>query len=486
MFELPVLLGSFSESQSLVRKKLRYRYRNEIKNQYKRIKIHDENGQLTPESSHTELDDHESRSRVCRGRKRRLYDLRDREEHGFESDSSEAQDEVGDLPEKEEEEIGHEERKYFKNHEKPEDLYEVWHVATERRKVPIQRQFVSYNRLQTIERRAKRKMEVPLLHVSRVRSSEFSAEIDGYDVVSRGDETTHFENKHIQLLVTLLHRHISTENWNLAYKVFALLIRMPRVDIRAVWNLGVAILARRDSTTAIDFLEWMHSVYSNKHRFIQNVNHRLPPAFRSGSRTHTAQYTTTWLWLSLRAATEQAQEGAPTTLEPLELLTDKTSELLLTPPYMDDSEVWFIYCSCYFVKADILSRNIHSDLTHNVHAFSSSTMDLRRNEVVQSITRCQKTLHTAEEKSDQARHRAHAYWELPTGYIKRQLQQIEKRLTAQSTPRDQPSSPAHYENYGLGDTELAEDQADIDAFPIEEDNSFLQALDTQPLSDNFL
>ena len=41
--------------------------------------------------------------------------------------------------------------------------------------------------------------------------------------------------QHINNLTTLLHLQIMKQNWSIAYKIFALLIRFPQVDIRTIW-----------------------------------------------------------------------------------------------------------------------------------------------------------------------------------------------------------------------------------------------------------
>ena len=57
--------------------------------------------------------------------------------------------------------------------------------------------------------------------------------------------------QHINNLTTLLHLQIMKQNWSIAYKIFALLIRFPQVDIRTIWPLVIEILMQLSNKTVV-------------------------------------------------------------------------------------------------------------------------------------------------------------------------------------------------------------------------------------------
>lgn len=58
------------------------------------------------------------------------------------------------------------------------------------------------------------------------------------------DSRSSFLNSHITRINSLLHLSVLRRNWSSAYKCFALLIRMPYMDLRTIWPLGLEILKR--------------------------------------------------------------------------------------------------------------------------------------------------------------------------------------------------------------------------------------------------
>mmetsp|Transcript_379 Transcript_379/g.351 ORF Transcript_379/g.351 Transcript_379/m.351 type:complete len:514 (+) Transcript_379:125-1666(+) len=159
-------------------------------------------------------------------------------------------------------------------------------------------------------------------------------------------------NHHINNLKTLLHINILRRNWGLAYKIFCLLIRLPKVDIRSLWPLGIEILNRQREETAYDssdiklfkdekFFDWLSSFFIiNKHSntfSLSNTRKISAPIWRSGSRTHTPMYVITSLW-GLMIKNKYAR------------LRDKLDELLLEPPYNTDGVFYFLMALCKLLE----------------------------------------------------------------------------------------------------------------------------------------
>ena len=387
MFGLPVSDGWQSGKSSLNERKLRYRYFNQThKHLQKLIR--------TQGSIKTDID--------------------------AQNNESEDDDEDGS----DEEHFNKEERKYFKRYDKPQESYEVWNTSNKKRKrVPLQRSTISYSEVSEIEEYGRRQCS-HLLHTNKKLVDDFHNRIDGYQLLKKQAPIRDIDLKVIQTLTQLLQLNISRRNWTVAYRVFAQMVRIPKVDIRSIWNLGVEIMAHcsddeggftRDGS--LEFLEWMSKVYSSRARFIEGVNYKLAPVFRSGSRNHTPKYVTTSLWRSLVDAARQVLEEEDES--PLGDLIEKIDEMLIIPTYMEDSEVWFIQAMCYVVKTDYLTRpknDENNEATYMNHAL--------RNDVTSSIKNAEKclrecSLRTADETSS---------FEYPEKYIKRQLRLLEDRV----------------------------------------------------------
>lgn len=157
---------------------------------------------------------------------------------------------------------------------------------------------------------------------------------------------------HTNHITVLLHLNILRGNWNLAYKLFCLLIRVPDVDIRALWPLGIEILShlqRQQSKNGekpiykdIKFFEWLASFYSTRWHHKSTTTHPsrrfAAPVWRSGSRTHAPLYMTSYLWTMLAR-------------RDFSKLNDKLSELLLEPPYSNDGLFYFLLASSKLLEA---------------------------------------------------------------------------------------------------------------------------------------
>ncbi|CDK27376.1 unnamed protein product [Kuraishia capsulata CBS 1993] len=64
-----------------------------------------------------------------------------------------------------------------------------------------------------------------------------------------------FLRYHVRTLFELMHLSVLKERWNQAYRCFALLIRVPRMDIRDFWTVGLKILKKRAETSFIRVFE---------------------------------------------------------------------------------------------------------------------------------------------------------------------------------------------------------------------------------------
>lgn len=168
-----------------------------------------------------------------------------------------------------------------------------------------------------------------------------------------GEKKYSIRHQHMQSINALLHINIMREKWDLAYKLFCVLVRLKQVDVRLVWPLGVEILLQRrkqleltGSTSKLDmlkaqsFLEWLMQIYPVFRFNTISHNSNMGPVFRSGSTTHAPMFVVSLLWQLL--------------IERKYLkLRETLDELLMMPPYSSEGLFYLIsaYCS--------LAENIH-------------------------------------------------------------------------------------------------------------------------------
>lgn len=426
MFEIPVTLTTKRLRNA---RKLRYQYVNNLSAKFNRLEGLSSNGLPTPENSAAESSENEGAIQRKRKRIRRKW----KSVAGECLSDSEDDDESigGETVEDDEDED--QERKFTAKYETPQESFEKWQNDSNKR-MPISRSKISFTKYQKLQRHARRKMNASMDLASKGIRTYIDTISEGYEMVSpleANPET--FQMKHITIITTLLHLSISRRNWDAAYSCFTLLIRIPGVDIRNVWGVGDLILRERQPIKSLEFLEWLSSVYSSRSAYSEEVNHRTAPVFTIGSRTHVPKFAMTWMWESLIRCTKDSSE----TNEPdfdsnhdkLQDLIDKISEVVLAPPYMDASEVWFIYGMCHLVKADILSNQFDGRL-------AGSARDIASNQVIQHIQSTKSCLQTCLAKSD---------FHYPKRYVERQLELFEKRLNRQDEvsdgPYDDPGSP---------------------------------------------
>ncbi|ODQ83111.1 hypothetical protein BABINDRAFT_30730 [Babjeviella inositovora NRRL Y-12698] len=189
------------------------------------------------------------------------------------------------------------------------------------------------------------------------------------------DHTTIFTNQvnfttyHISLLSKLLHLNVLRQNWKLAYRIFGLLIRCKKVNIRGIWPLGLEILIRlreehelehnplfedyagidmkelgpstslklhtldKDQYSSLifrdeKFLEWLSSYFIIQ--FSQSYKKcTVAPAWTSGSRTHAPMYITSLVWQMIFR-------------NDLKRASNKLEELMLEPPYNNEGIFYYL------------------------------------------------------------------------------------------------------------------------------------------------
>lgn len=444
MFEQPVALTTRRLRNA---RKLRYQYVNNLSAKFNRLeRITNTNGLPTPENSAAESSENEEALQRKKKRIRRRL-----KSAAGESYSDSESDEVDNNNDNEvvEDEEEDQERKFLNNYELPQESFEKWQDDPSKR-VPIQRSKISFTKYQRLRRHAKRKMNTSIDLASKRNKIYMDTISEGFEMVDPVDgKPDTFQMKHISILTTLLHLHVSRREWDAAYTCFALLIRVPKVDIRNIWGIGDLILREREPIKSLEFLSWMSSVYSSRSAFAEDVNHRTPPVFTKGSKTHVPKFATTWMWESLIQCTKNSLETGE--LEQIESndglqdLIERISEMVLAPPYMDASEVWFIYGLCHLIKADILSNQFDGRL-------AGSARDIASNQVIQHIQRTKSCLQTCLSKGD---------FKYPKRYIERQLEEFEKRLDRQE---DTPDDSDH-------EVESLHDKLDTQSIESDDDSS---------------
>ncbi|EJS42472.1 rrn11p [Saccharomyces arboricola H-6] len=447
MFEVPITLTNKKFAQ---RRKLKYQYINHISKRFDKVvkKTNTTDSLPTPENSAAENNDEDYDDDVeeqqndengdC-ARSIRQQTKRRRERHWksvvgelysgteTESDSQEEDEqEYDDQNTRLKETSIDEERKFWKKYEKPEKSFEVWQTVSSQNKVPINKQKMTYHKFRKIEKTSLRRMEIPLLHCTKENKLYFQLLAKGLEPLQTPTSAVrNYQARHIITLTNLLHLNVSRHNWPLAYKIFATLIRIPNVQIKSIWGIGVEILNNMpNSSSSLDFLQWMCQIYSSKSRFVQNINYRsVVPPFQTGSRTHSAKFAITYLWSSLITCQESLErtnindKHYDTENDSLQELIERISDWVLTPPFMEDAEVWFIYASCHLLKADLLSRQFTNDNKND--DLVGLNKDIKINQVIKHIHYVKVFLQTCLEKGG---------FTVPNRLIENQLKNFESRL----------------------------------------------------------
>lgn len=178
-----------------------------------------------------------------------------------------------------------------------------------------------------------------------------------------------YYKRHIGIVESLLHLSVLRRDWELAYKCFALLIRLPQIDVRSLWPIGVEITTRiaeqsyqekqQDSNIAEytlrvfgthdaplqvfrdeQFLRWLETFYP--------INRTLNPKFRYqglpyrvGSTDSPPFFVLTLLWTLLMK-------------QKFSSVNEKLSELLLRKPYITDGIYHFLQGFSFQIEASTL------------------------------------------------------------------------------------------------------------------------------------
>lgn len=175
---------------------------------------------------------------------------------------------------------------------------------------------------------------------------DFRLMVEGYELLPSNNQTLGFLKYHILNLMFFLHCNILLKRWDLAYKIFCILIRLPNMDIRNIWPLGVEILKGKQQQNRNNlfkskekrFFSWLSSFYiltSSKPTVSSNA-----PTFKSGSHTHVPIYVVDFFWGLL-------DDG-----DYVKVVTDLET-LMTRHPYSEEGVFPFILALCY------LAENFH-------------------------------------------------------------------------------------------------------------------------------
>ncbi|CUM64583.1 uncharacterized protein PRCAT00002191001 [Priceomyces carsonii] len=168
--------------------------------------------------------------------------------------------------------------------------------------------------------------------------------------------------QHLDNLKMLLHLNVLSRKWDLAYKVFCLLVRIPKVDIRTIWPIGIEILSKRSQEIDTNelssllifkeekFFDWLSSFFITRRTTSNSRTYReiSAPAWRSGSKSHTPLYVISSLW-------ELMFE------KKFSKLKSKLEELLLEPPYNCDGVFYYLMALCELSESIVLTDKFHSE-----------------------------------------------------------------------------------------------------------------------------
>lgn len=242
----------------------------------------------------------------------------------------------------------------------PQDAFEVWHED----------EAMGESDKPEEEVLSKKEEDEDTEEISKERLRKIIKEFDtstswykaNFIIQSRGLEVlptyTHYNNsrlgllkQHVHNLNILLHLNIMKKNWPMAYKVFCLLIRIPKVDIRSIWPLGIQILLEQNQGNKDEkFFLWLLSFFSsNKYIYSRDISRKVhtknAPAWKSGSKSHAPLFVITSLW-SLMSKKDYSK------------VMDSLSELLLEPPYNHEGVFYFLRAMCLICQNTDIVRQM--------------------------------------------------------------------------------------------------------------------------------
>ncbi|CCE64874.1 hypothetical protein TPHA_0J00510 [Tetrapisispora phaffii CBS 4417] len=428
MFELPVSSNITINAFNL--KKLRYQYINDIN------------------AKHNELSKNELPTPVTSENDTGGEDLDGDSEHNLTSEDAEVAQErrirrwksiMGEAIDDDEDDNNHdddvdnefedngptdEEKKYFLRYDKPQESFEKWESNNLKRQRHVNKNFITYYRFKKTRKQIDKKYKVKTMHLNKNVKNNFELMIDGFEPIndnniSRNRNLQNYNKHHLSLLTDLMYSNIFKQKWDIAYKCFTFLLRIPDVDIRRVWNLGSIILQNIDTTKLIDFLQWLSNVYSNKNRsFVQGINYRNDQTnFNGGSRRLTPLYTKTLLWHKLTLSSD-----SETCESEIDSLIEQIAEMVVIPPYSEDNEIWYIFALCHLVKADNLSEKLYFMSRRNPEVDEMDTYpydtEIYNNKITICINNCKKYLRKATQDKN---------FDYPARTIETKLKTIETR-----------------------------------------------------------
>ncbi|CCH58901.1 hypothetical protein TBLA_0B00570 [Henningerozyma blattae CBS 6284] len=311
-----------------------------------------------------------------------------------------------------------EETKFFNRYDRPQESFEVWNTSIDtlnsktklksNGRIPINRNKISFNRLNRVKKFTNKKLEARLQHCTKRLKTHIKAISEGYETSYRDKQTTSFNNIHIENLINLLYYNICEKNFNQAYHIFSLIIRLPNIDIRNFWNLGSIILLKKVSIQeSLNFLNWIHSIYSSNQKYNNSINYKTAPAFTQSSRNHTGKFTTSFLWMTLSLIhtkfSDLTSRNIKEIVEELNYLkkklkkfVEKLSEMVLAPPFIEDSEIWYIYSLSHL----ILARMLMFETRNNDISQTSVEKDITKNEIISNIQHCKSHLQKVRENQN--------------------------------------------------------------------------------------
>lgn len=153
---------------------------------------------------------------------------------------------------------------------------------------------------------------------------------------------------HLSNLNFFLHLCILNKKWALAYKIFCIMIRMPDIDVKTVWPLGIEVLRGKSAETSDSvfkvkenrFFSWLSSFYSL--RYLRPFKSHNAPLFKAGSFFRAPLYTIMSLWSLL-------DNGKYLVVK------EELETLILQRPFSDEGVFSFILCLCYLMENNRLA-----------------------------------------------------------------------------------------------------------------------------------
>ncbi|ORY81475.1 RNA polymerase I-specific initiation factor-domain-containing protein, partial [Protomyces lactucae-debilis] len=129
--------------------------------------------------------------------------------------------------------------------------------------------------------------------------------------------------QHVEVLVTLIHRCIQTREWERALRGFSLLLRVPDVDIKLCYDMGLEILLHTEKEKAIEYLSRLIVAF---------------PPLTHGTILRMEGHQTPRAEVFVRILTvHRIHQGR------FHEAVDALDQWLLVPPFRDDRQLWQLY-----------------------------------------------------------------------------------------------------------------------------------------------